>query len=150
MNFHTLNNLIAYIARSDPTTAAHVKSAVNFTLENAMPGGPDEDTLIASAEYLLRLHKLDQRDAVVFKHLDFRSEEFDPLFIRAHVRSLIKQVVGTEEAILLITGLRRMICAPGRNWTQRRSQQYEQTKSYIEDVAADSINAQTRLHLLFL
>lgn len=150
VNFHTLNNLLAYVTRSDPRTVEHVRSAVNFTLENALPGGPDEDTLLASAEHLVRLHQIHDPDRMAFQHLDLRSEEYDPLFLRAHVRSVLRLLAGTPEAILLITGLRRMICPPGRNWTQKRHSQYEEAKSFIEDVAAQCSTTNTRLHLLFL
>ncbi len=145
-----LNNLLAWVTHSDPEIAGHVKCAIDFTLENAMPGGPDEDTLIASAEQLLRLHEHPLRDRFAFKLLDFRSESFDPLFIRANVRSALQLLAGTHQAVLLVTGLRRMCCPPGRNWTQKRAEQYEQTKTYIEDVAAGSIHSSMRLHLLFL
>lgn len=150
VNFHTLNNLLAFIARSDQATAEHVRSAINFTLENAGEGGPDEDSLLASAETILRLHRLEDPESFAFEHLDLRAEEYNPLFLRAQLRSALKKLAGTPEAILLITGLRRMLCPPRRNWTDKRQAQYDKAQAYIEDVCADGMTPSTRLHLLFL
>ena len=150
VKLHTLNNLLSLVADTDPDTASHVRSAINFTLENATPGGPDEDELLANAEQLLKMHHINKEHDLPFYHCDFRRESYDPLWLQAHIRNALRELSGYPRALLLITGLRRMICPPGNHWTQRRQQQYNDAINYLEELAAGYSSSKTHLYLLFL
>ena len=150
VKLHTLNNLLSLVADTDPHIASHVRSAINFTLENATPGGPDEDDLLANAEQLLRIHQINKQNDLPFYHCDFRSESYDPLWLQAHFKNALRELSGYPRALVLITGLRRMICPPTHHWTQRRQGQYNDAIHYMEELAAEYTSIKTHLYLLFL
>ena len=150
VKLHTLNNLLSLVANTDPDVASHVRSAINFTLQNATPGGPDEDELLTNAEQLLRMHHINKDDSLPFHHCDFRAESYDPLWLQAHFKNALRQLSGYPRALVLITGLRRMICPPSHLWTERRQMQYSNAIHYMEELAAEYTSAKTHLYLLFL
>lgn len=147
---HTLNHVLASLSGSDEETYFNIREAIDFTLESAMPGGPDEDTLLDSAATLAKLHLNKRKEFIYLEHLDFRAESYDPLFLSAHVRAQLRKLTGTREAILLITGLRRMICPPGHYWTKKRQTRYDEAKHMIDDIAILMASKNTRMHLLYL
>ena len=150
VKLHTLNNLLSLVANTDSHVASHVRSAINFTLENATPGGPDEDELLANAEQLLKIHRSSQDNELPFYHCDFRKESYDPLWLQAHFKNALRELSGYPRALLLVTGLRRMICPPTQRWTQRRQMQYDNAIHYMEEVSAEYTSTKTHLYLLFL
>lgn len=147
---HALNALFALSTGTNRDVAAQIQSAINFTLEDAQPGGPDMDSLGLAAKRLLEMHTFHKSHSYGFYHCDLRHEENDPLWLREHVLKAIRHLVGYPHAILLVTGLRRMVCPPGKRWTPARQQDYANGIRYIEELTAQGITASTRLHMLFL
>lgn len=147
---HALNALFALSTGTNRDVAAQIQSAINFTLEDAQPGGPDSDSLGIAAQRLLEMHSFHKDRSYGFYHCDLRREENDPLWLREHILKAVRHIVGYPHAIMLVTGLRRMVCPPGKRWTNARQEEYHNTIRYVEEVTARGITASTSLHMLFL
>jgi len=146
---NALHNLLSVAVGADAEVERQVQAAIDFTLENAVPGGPDAATLGQSAEILLGLLRHNgQKPGLA--HLDLRDQPWEPLWIRQNVLSSLKRLTGYDEGILLTTGLRRLACPPGRRWTIRARGRYQDAIAYIQESAAAQASEDTRLHLLFL
>ena len=144
-----LHTLLSVAVGADAELAKQVLAAVDFTLENAVSGGPDAATLEFAAEALLGLLSHHQR-APKFVHLDLREQIWDPLWIRERVLAALRPLAGYREGVLLTTGLRRLACPPGRRWTVRARARYQSAMAYIQETAAAQTSPRTVLHLLFL
>jgi hypothetical protein len=148
-SLRALNTLLSVAVGADADLARQVQAAVDFTLENIGPGGPDAATLGQSAETLLGLlHHPGHPPA--FAHLDLREQIWEPLWIRQRVLGVLRGLAGYPEGILLTTGLRRLACPPGRRWSARARARYQDAIAYIQESAAANASPKTVLHLLFL
>jgi len=144
-----LHTLLSVAVGADAELASQVQAAVDFTLENAVPGGPDAATLGQAAEALLGLlHRHGHTPA--FAHLDWREQNWEPLWMRERVLASLRPLAGYREGVLLTTGLRRLACPPGRRWTASARARYQSAIAYIGETAAAQTSAKTVLHLLFL
>ena len=144
-----LHTLLSVAVGADADLARQVQAAVDFTLENAAPGGPDASSLSHAAEALLGLFRRDGRTPA-FAHLDLREQTWEPLWIRERVLASLRPLAGYREGILLTTGLRRLACPPSRRWTARARGRYQTAMAYIQETAAAHTAPTTVLHLLFL
>ncbi len=144
-----LHTLLSVAVDADADLAKQVQAAIDFTLENAVPGGPDAATLGFAAEALLGLLC---HDGCVpkFAHLDLREQTWEPLWIRERMLGALRPLAGYRESVLLTTGLRRLACPPGRRWTVRARGRYQDAIAYLQETAAAQSSAKTVLHLLFL
>jgi hypothetical protein len=144
-----LHTLLSAAVGADADLAQQVQAAVDFTLENAAPGGPDAATLGQAAEALLGLFRRDGRTPAL-AHLDLREQNWEPLWIRERVLASLRPLAGYREGILITTGLRRLACPPSRRWTAPARARYQSAIAYIQETAAAHTSATTMLHLLFL
>jgi hypothetical protein len=141
--------LLSAAVRADPDLAGQIQAAVDFTLENATPGGPDAATLGQAAAALLPLLRR-HKATPALSHLDLREQAWEPLWIRQRILAALRPLAGYREAVLLTTGLRRLSCPPGRRWTARARARYQSAIAYIQETAAAHASPKTILHLLFL
>jgi len=148
-DLHSLNSLLRLVTQASTEQAQAVRKAIEFTLEDADGDGPSALSLDDAARLILNLHR-DGMNAPAFEHCDLRTADFDPLFVRESVMVHLRKLAGCPEAILLVTGLRRMVCPPGKRWTSRRRAQYKDVLAYIENLASQHSSPKTRLSLLFL
>jgi len=144
-----LHTLLSVAVDADADLARQVQAAVDFTLENAAPGGPDATSLSHAAEALLDLFRRDGRTPA-FAHLDLREQNWEPLWIRERMLAALRPLAGYREGILLTTGLRRLACPPGRRWTVRARGRYQDAIAYLQETAAAQSSVNAVLHLLFL
>lgn len=143
----SLNHLLHWATGSDPALAAQLESAIAFSRQAGE--SRDLSELDEAARRLVELH-LDGRRDVGFAHCDLRGADDDPLFLRPSVMRALRQVGGCREAIVLVTGLRRSVCPPGRYFTSKRQQHYSHAQAFIEDLAAKYTARKTRLQLVFV
>ena len=144
-----LHTLLSVAVGADADLARQVQAAVDFTLENAAPGGPDAASLGQAAAALLDLFRRDGRTPA-FAHLDLREQTWEPLWIRERMLGALRPLAGYREGILLTTGLRRLACPPGRRWTARARTRYQDALAYLQETAAAQSAPTATLHLLFL
>ncbi len=143
-----LHTLLSVAVGADADLERQVQAAVDFTLENAAPGGPDAVSLGQSAAVLLDLFRRDGRTPA-FAHLDLRQQQWAPLWIRERMLAALRPLAGYREGIVLPTGLRRLACPPGRRWISRVRGRYEAAMAYLQETATTQASAKTVLHLLY-
>jgi hypothetical protein len=62
----------------------------------------------------------------------------------------LKQLAAYSESTLLITNLRTAHCPPSKRWTERRRREYDETLTFIRELAAARSLRHATLNLLFL
>lgn len=146
---HSLNTLFALATGSERELADQIQSAINFSVHQGLDSDPSHDALTSSAERLLELH-LKDRVSCSFEHCDFRADEDDPIFIRTKTLQALRLLSGYREAILLISGLKRLSCPPGKRWTEKRKERYRNLVDVVESLAAKHTSPKTNLRIIFL
>ncbi|WP_309386305.1 hypothetical protein [Cerasicoccus frondis] len=146
IDLQALNQLLHLATESDAELATQIQSAVEFAQRN---NDSDLTELNKVVEKLLSLHLQGSRHTGV-AHCDLTGADDDPLFLRPAIMQALRKVGGCREAIILITGLRRSVCPPGRYFTSKRQQTYNHSQDYIEQLAAKYSSSKTRLRLVFV
>lgn len=146
---YALNQLFGLATGSGQDLVAQIKQAIDFGIEDGAENEAGFQSLTTSAEQLLKLHLQDKANCG-FNHCDLRNESDDPLFIRMKVIQSLRILAGAEQAILLISGLRHLVCPDGKRWTTQRKQRYQQLIAQIESLAAKHSSPKTNLRLIFL
>jgi len=146
---YSLNQLLALATGSNQELVAQIKRAIDFGIEDGAEGEAGFHSFTRSAEQLLELH-LQDKARCGFNHCDLRNESDDPLFIRMKVIQSLRILAGTEQAILLISGLRQLACPEGKRWTEQRKLRYRQLIEHVESLAAKHSSPKTNLRIIFL
>ena len=148
---HFLNALFAPLTGQDLYLAQQIDAAITSSLpeaEERMPGDPA--FVQAAAELFSRLFATQPRHG--FFHWDAAAEDTGatPLFARASVMQGLRQLAMFPESTLHVTNLRTAHCPPRKRWTVRRQRDYDDSLSFIRDLAAARSRRDANLHLLFL
>lgn len=146
----TLNALLARI--SDAERSAHARRALEFFYREHR----EEAAGIDLGKYVERLTNLHFGEGgeppdLAFAHWHVpRLDDFSPLWIRQAIVGEMKKLAGRREALLLVTGLRDVICPPGKYWTQARQWQYERVRGWIEELACAWASRGSKLQVVVL
>lgn len=146
---HCLHTLLGPVQSYDQYITEQVKSAINFSLTGSHNCSAPIENFVRAAIRVLQAHEKYPLSRGFF-HLDLSRNTFEPLWIQKEVICALKQLVGYEKALLLISGLRPALCPRGKYWTQSMRKQYKDALSYIDQLAANRINSSTILNLVYL
>ena len=146
---YSLNQLLALATGSNQELVAQIKKAIDFGIENGADGESGFHSFTRSAEQLLELHLQDKTNCG-FSHCDLSNESDDPLFIRMKIIKSLHVLAGTEQAILLVSGLQQLVCRERKRWTEQRKLRYQQLIEQVESLAAKHSSPKTNLRLIFL
>jgi hypothetical protein len=146
---HCLHTLLEPVQLYDLYFTEQVKSAINFSLTGSHNCSAPIENFVRAAIRVLQAHEKYPLSRGFF-HLDLSRNTFEPLWIQEAVICALKQLVGYEKALLLISGLRPALCPSGKYWTQSIRKQYKDALSYIDQLAANRINSSTILNLVYL
>jgi hypothetical protein len=147
----TLNELLARTGAADPDRAEHARRALDF-FSQEQDHGVVEVSLEDCASRLAELHlgAEDERE-LAFAHWHVPTvESFSPLWIRQAIVVQMKQLAGRRAALLLVTGLRDAICSDGAYWTRKRQLQYDQVRSWIDELACAWATRGSQLQVVVL
>lgn len=145
----SLNNLMAMAVGTDRDLVSQIKHAIAFTQEHSSDDSSAIGSLTRCAERLLNLH-LQGRARCGFQHCDLRHQHNDPLWIRAQFLDAMRGLSGCRDAVVLISGLKDLVCRPGQYWTKTRQRDYLQTQQTIEELAAAYAPHRMNLRMIFL
>ncbi len=148
---HFLNALFAPLTGHDLYLAQQIDDAITTSLGEAVDRAPSDPSFITAATQLFeRLCSTQSRHG--FFHWDAAAGEAGatPLFTRAGIMEGLKQLAAYPESTLLVTNLRAAQCPPARRWTERRRRDYDDTLTFIRDLAAARSRRTANLNLLFL
>jgi hypothetical protein len=132
---HFINALFAHITGQDLYLAEQIKAAISFSLAEL------ETQTAAHPEYAAKFDR------------DFNAAAARLLaqsFARDEIMTGLKQLATHSEATLLVTNLRPALIPPPKRAVGRRLQEYEDTLSFIRDLAAARTSPSANLQLLFL
>jgi len=148
---HFLNALFAPLTGHDLYLAQQIDAAITSSLPAAAERAPsDPDFVNAAARLFARL--CSAQTAHGFFHWDAAAEDTGatPLFARAGLMQGLKQLALFPESTLLVTNLRAAHCPEAKRWTERRRRDYDDSLSFIRDLAAARSRRDANLNLLFL
>ena len=148
---HFLNTLFAPLTGQDLYLAQQIDAAITSSLPEAEERAPSDPAFVkAAADLFARLFATQPRHG--FFHWDAAAEDTGatPLFARAGVMQGLRQLATFPESTLLVTNLRTAHCPPRKRWTARRQRDYDDSLSFIRDLAAARSRRDANLNLLFL
>jgi hypothetical protein len=68
--------------------------------------------------------------------------------VHASVLEFIESFKGSMRGIILVSGIRETLCS-GRRWTARKEKEYQELRSYIEDLVVRNARHDQDLSVLF-
>lgn len=146
----SLNALLNLVMGSDPQLASDLRAAIDFAQKHPSADPQGNLFLEDSIRKLIELHQQGGHRCA-FEHCDLSSlEDDDPLWIRAHLLRHLRRLAGAGEGLLLVTGLRRLVCPVGKRWTEQRKALYRQRLQYCQQLVASYASPGLRLQLIFL
>ena len=148
---HFLNALFAPLTGHDLYLAQQIDDAISTSLGEAVDRAPSDPAFIAAAAKLFE-RLCSAQPSHGFFHWDANADAMGatPLFTRAGVMQGLKQLAVYPESTLLVTNLRAAQCPPTKRWTERRRREYDDTLTFIRDLAAARSRRNANLNLLFL
>lgn len=156
---HFINALFAQVTGQDLYLAQQIQSAIAFSLaelEQQIVADPNatakyDAAFTASAAQLLQKFFAQQSSHGFYHWNAVQSlESATPLFARSEIMTGLKQLARFRESTLLVTNLRPALLPPERRATAKRVQNYEDTLTFIRDLAAARTAPSANLQLLFL
>ena len=148
---HVLNALFAPLTGHDLYLAQQIDAAITSSLPEAAERTPGDPAFVAATAKLFERLCAAQPSHGFF-HWDASADDTGatPLFTRAGVMQGLKQLAVYPESTLLVTNLRSAQCPPTRRWTERRRREYDDTLTFIRELAAARSRRNANLNLLFL
>jgi len=147
----TLNEVFARIGESDPECAEHASRALEFfSCERA---GVHTNLCIKDCvDKLARLHLgEDEFSELAFAHWHVPAlEDFSPLWIRQAIVAEMKKLAGRRRSLLLVTGLRDVVCQEGSYWTKKRQMQYDRVCNWVDELACSWATRGAHLQVVVL
>jgi len=156
---HFINALFVHVTGHDLYLAQQIQSAIAFSLtelEQQTTTNPESiakyDAAFSDAAAKLLGKFFSEQPSHGFYHWNATNslEAATPLFARSEIMTGLKQLARYREATLLVTNLRPALLPPERRATPRRVQAYEDTLTFIRDLAAARTSPSADLQLLFL
>ena len=156
---HFINALFAQVTGNDLYLAQQIKDAIAFSLvelEEQMRKHPEyaaryDDAFNAAAARLVSECFKNLPSQGFFHWNAARTQTSSTqLFARAELMEGLKYLSPFRESTLLITNLRPALLPPEKRATQRRVREYEETLTFIRDLAAARTPSFASLQLLFL
>ncbi len=148
---HFLNALFAPLTGHDLYLARQIDAAIATSLDEAVEHEPSDPAFVSAAALLFtKICRTNPRHG--FFHWDAAGSDTAaaPLFARAGLMEGLKRLAGFPESTVLVTNLRAAHCPPRKRWTARRTREYDDTLSLLQNLAVARSRRSARLNLLFL
>ncbi len=158
-HLHFINALFAHVTGHDLYLAQQIQSAIAFSLaelEQQTTANPEAaakyDAAFAEAAARLLGKFFSEQPSHGFFHWNATNslEAATPLFARSEIMTGLKQLARFRESTLLVTNLRPALLPPEQRVTAKRVQNYNDTLTFIRDLAAARTSPHANLQLLFL
>jgi hypothetical protein len=98
-------------------------------------------------EQVVRFHFPNDRN-FHYTHWNARCHTIEPLWVHASVLEFIESFKGSMRGMILVSGIRETLSA-GRRWTARKEKEYQELRSYIEDLVVRNARHDQDLSVLF-
>ena len=99
-------------------------------------------------EQVVRFHFPNDR-GFRFTHWNARCISIDPLWVRASVLEFIQSFQGSLHGLILVSGIRESLLRGGKRWTVKREREYQELRSFIENLVLRYAHKDLDLSVLF-
>ncbi|MCH2155740.1 MAG: hypothetical protein MK080_07030 [Opitutales bacterium] len=147
----TIHSLFTAASGGDNYNAEQISAALRYAQDRPGLGlKREERPFDVEVRKLIDLHLESQSQHHGVAVWDMRDRPYDPLWIRYHIVSQLKQIAGYLDATLIVVGLKEAICPQGRYFTKSKKERYQQAVSYVEELALCYKTHSTKLNILFV
>ena len=125
-----------------------LQSTLSFMRENDdLQGQMSTRSFEHCIEQVVRFHFPNDRN-FHYTHWNARCHTIEPLWVHASVLEFIESFKGSMRGMILVSGIRETLSA-GRRCTARKEKEYQELRSYIEDLVVRNARHDQDLSVLF-
>ena len=99
-------------------------------------------------EQVVRFHFPNKRN-LNYTHWNARVSSIEPLWIRASVLEFVNSIHNTFKGLLLVSGLKESLMGKNRRWTIKKEKDYQELRSFIEELVLHNAMPEQDLSVLF-
>ena len=145
-NLNALFSVIGSASTSEETL--QLQRTLSFMRDNDSDSQMPVKSFEHCIEQVVRFHFPNDR-GFRFTHWNARCISIDPLWVRASVLEFIQSFQGSLRGLILVSGIRESLLRGGKRWTARRELEYQELRSFIENLVLRYAREDLDLSVLF-
>ena len=145
----SLNELVSVIGSvSTSEETLQLQRTLSFMRDNDSDSQMPVKSFEHCIEQVVRFHFPNDR-GFRFTHWNARCISIDPLWVRASVLEFIQSFQGSLRGLILVSGIRESLLKGGKRWTAKRESEYQELRSFIENLVLRYAHEDLDLSVLF-
>lgn len=145
-NLNALFSVIGSVSTSEETL--QLQRTLSFMRDNDSDSQMPIKSFEHCIEQVVRFHFPNDR-GFRFTHWNARCISIDPLWVRASVLEFIQSFQGGLHGLILVSGIRESLLRGGKRWTVKREHEYQELRSFIENLVLRYAHKDLDLSVLF-
>ena len=145
-NLNALFSVIGSVSTSEETL--QLQRTLSFMRDNDSDSQMPIKSFEHCIEQVVRFHFPNDR-GFRFTHWNARCISIDPLWVRASVLEFIQSFRGSLRGLILVSGIRESLLKGGKRWTIKREREYQELRSFIENLVLRYAHEDLDLSVLF-
>ena len=145
-NLNALFSVIGSVSTSEETL--QLQRTLSFMRDNDSDSQMPVKSFEHCIEQVVRFHFPNDR-GFRFTHWNARCISIDPLWVRASVLEFIQSFQGSLRGLILVSGIRESLLKGGKRWTAKRESEYQELRSFIENLVLRYAHEDLDLSVLF-
>ena len=145
-NLNALFSVIGSVSTSEETL--QLQRTLSFMRDNDSDSQMPVKSFEHCIEQVVRFHFPNDR-GFRFTHWNARCISIDPLWVRASVLEFIQSFRGSLRGLILVSGIRESLLKGGKRWTIKREREYQELRSFIENLVLRYAHEDLDLSVLF-
>ena len=145
-NLNALFSVIGSVSTSEETL--QLQRTLSFMRDNDSDSQMPVKSFEHCIEQVVRFHFPNDR-GFRFTHWNARCISIDPLWVRASVLEFIQSFQGSLHGLILVSGIRESLLKGGKRWTAKREREYQELRSFIENLVLRYAHEDLDLSVLF-
>lgn len=145
-NLNALFSVIGSVSTSEETL--QLQRTLSFMRDNDSDSQMPIKSFEHCIEQVVRFHFPNDR-GFRFTHWNARCISIDPLWVRASVLEFIQSFQGSLHGLILVSGIRESLLRGGKRWTVKREREYQELRSFIENLVLRYAHKDLDLSVLF-
>ena len=145
-NLNALFSVIGSVSTSEETL--QLQRTLSFMRDNDSDSQMPIKSFEHCIEQVVRFHFPNDR-GFRFTHWNARCISIDPLWVRASVLEFIQSFQGNLHGLILVSGIRESLLRGGKRWTIKKEREYQELRSFIENLVLRYAHKDLDLSVLF-
>ena len=145
-NLNALFSVIGSASTREETL--QLQSTLSFLRENDGTRQMAVQSFEHCIEQVVRFHFPNKRN-LNYTHWNARVCAIEPLWVRASVLESIHSCQNTFRVLLLVSGLKESMMNRNKRWTAKKEKDYQNLRSFIEELVLHNANPEQDLSVLF-